>query len=449
MTPLFSEHNFKNLFAFILSQAKSHWIAPSVMLGRINNILLHNNITDIVLPNIYVYNYNYTSYIDDLWQMYSRKYSSISPSYTHLSNCNENMRIDDIKSEVDIRRKTGQLISKIEEADSQISMALSKAETLKTKSREKHSAGWSFGGKDKRLAIEALQSVTIDLADTQEEIIQIQRKIVEGQKVLNQHTTLLYQLGAMSLTANRMVHRELKLKLEHASREELSELAKQELLNTIQQIEQMQDTLIQQEKQKAQLNQQAKKLLELEEDSNRLRYNISESDSRFSAQTERHNKEISALNSVFKRLNNDLIQQKEKHDQTIRVIKNETQQQIETLQLSFNQQVTHLKQVEDLITKCQKDGARLFSEIASLESKYSFEIEHQSKDILELQNRLHILTSEISNLGKSFQTANDTIKEEMESLKKQSYSKNIVWLILLLGVLLSVFLSFIAVRTLA
>lgn len=451
MASQFSENEFKSLFAIILSQAKNSWISPSELSKKINDVLIQNNITGINLPNIYVYNNNYSSYIEDLWQLYKRKYIFISTSSSNYSNpssvCNDVIRIDDVRSEIDIRKKTSQLLAKIEEVDIDISSALNKAESLKTKSKEKHEAGWSFGGKDKRLAIEALQSVTRDMADSQEEIIKIQKKIVDGQKMLNQHTTILYQLGAMSLSANRMVHRELKLKLENASREELSELARQELLNTIQQIEQMQDTLIIQEKQKVQLNQQTEKISKLERDNDRLRCDMTESDSRFSTQADSQNKEIAALNSAYKSLHNDIIQNKENNIKDIRNLKNEINQQFDRLQKLLNSHAVQLKQDEELISEIKEDIAFLHSGLSEIESKCSSQSRAQNNNISDLQNALHLLTANISTLVESRQKDNDSISAEIDFLKKNSYSKNKVWLLLVFGVLLSVILSVIGVMS--
>ncbi|MDE6368247.1 MAG: hypothetical protein K2K94_03335 [Muribaculaceae bacterium] len=346
-----------------------------------------------------------------------------------MSN-NEAIRIEGIYSEIDVRKKTGQLFAKIDEANSQISTALSKVKSLKEKSREKHNAGWSIGGKDKRLAIEALQAVTRDVADSQVEIIQIQKNIVEGQKMLNQHTTILYQLGAMSLAANRIVHRELKLKLENASREELSDLARQELLNTIRQIEQMQDTLILQEKQKVQLNQQSEQISKLKKDNDRLRLDMAESDGRFSTLLDSQSREISELNSVYQRLRRGIAQHEEKNSRDITELKE-----------NIHQQAIHLEQDRELISKLKEDIVFLVSEISKVESKYALQEETQKNNILELRNTLHVLGNKIDELSKRQQNDNNYIKENMELLEKSSYSKNRVWLMVVLSLLLSVIVS--------
>lgn len=153
-------------------------------------------------------------------------------------------------NELTVKSQIGNCLVQFNEIDNKIQKALENADNIKSKAAQKHSAGWSFGGKDKRIAIEALQDVTSDLADSQVELVQTQEILFNAQKRLSQNMTTLYQIGAMSLAANRMVYNELKLKLSNASQEQLSELAKEELRRTIKQIEEMQDALIVQERQK-------------------------------------------------------------------------------------------------------------------------------------------------------------------------------------------------------
>lgn len=170
-----------------------------------------------------------------------------------------------------IKREIDSNLAKVTEIDRSLSRNLDKADHLKVKAQEKHSAGWSWGGKDKRVAIEALQEVTSDMADCQIDIIRTQKDLYEGQKAMTQQMRALFQIGAMSITSNRMVCRELKMRLEHASREELSDLAREELLATIKQLEQMQDMLSVQERQNERIREQDKKIKGMEQKYNLLK----------------------------------------------------------------------------------------------------------------------------------------------------------------------------------
>lgn len=141
-------------------------------------------------------------------------------------------------------------LQKIQEVDNKIKQAIVKADSLKKKADIKHSAGWSFGGKEKRIAIEHLQNVTGDMAEMQQDIIKSQEMLFEGQKALANQMRVLFFIGAQSLAGNRMVVREIKSKLSSASSSQLSEIAREELRATVKQLDQMQDVFIIQEKQK-------------------------------------------------------------------------------------------------------------------------------------------------------------------------------------------------------
>lgn len=165
-----------------------------------------------------------------------------------------------------IKRNINTALQKVTQIDKSISRSLDKADKLKTKALEEHSAGWSWGGKDKRVAIEALQEVTRDMADSQIEIINTLKELYDGQKAIAQQMRMLFQIGAMSIAANRMVHRELKMRLQNASQEELSEMAREELMATVRQLEQMQDTLNIQERQKEKLFEQDRLIRSLQQE---------------------------------------------------------------------------------------------------------------------------------------------------------------------------------------
>lgn len=350
---------------------------------------------------------------------------------------NVTTRIDDINDEIAIKTKTSQLLDAITETDAQISTALRKADLLKSKANEKHSAGYSWAGKEKRLAIEALQSVTRDMADSQAETLQIIQLVVEDQKKLNQHTTILYQLGAMSLAANRMVHRELKMKLENASENELSELAQQELLNTVRQLEQMQDTLSLQEKQKAQLKQQSEQISTLKEENECLRQAISQSKFEFANIAKEQERHISAINLSLNKFVEDANAKQKKSQSDIDGIKIEVSQQ----SIDINNQKAQLSSNTKITEKLNQQSIQLASEISKLETMCTSKTAKQDEDISELHTAIEALSEKLSNWINNVQTYNDSLNEEIKILKNFSYSKNKVLLIFTCGVLLSLVLG--------
>ena len=105
---------------------------------------------------------------------------------------------------------------------------------------------WKFG--DKAEAIESLQSAVKGQSDAMVDQSDAMKAMFEYQGAISRAICFLVGLGVSSLAANRSVYQSLKLELEGASQEELSELAKKELKNAIEQLKAQQDILAQQEK---------------------------------------------------------------------------------------------------------------------------------------------------------------------------------------------------------
>ena len=127
--------------------------------------------------------------------------------------------------------------------DRKISNAVSKAEEAKALAdiASKKEAGWSFFGGDKKEAIEALQSAAISQANALSDSVDANKQLFENQKKMSDALRYLFGLGVANMAANRTVVRELELKLQNASKEELSELARQEITNVILQLRAQED----------------------------------------------------------------------------------------------------------------------------------------------------------------------------------------------------------------
>ena len=137
----------------------------------------------------------------------------------------------------------GDTYKNITEVDRKISNAVSKAEEAKALAdiASKKEAGWSFFGGDKKEAIEALQSAAISQANALSDSVDANKQLFENQKKMSDALRYLFGLGVANMAANRTVVRELELKLQNASKEELSELARQEITNVIFQLRAQED----------------------------------------------------------------------------------------------------------------------------------------------------------------------------------------------------------------
>ena len=107
---------------------------------------------------------------------------------------------------------------------------------------------WTIGRN--KAKTELTQEVLIDIIDAIDNNADATKALFNNQIKLSEFSNKLYGIGLMGIASNRIVVREIKLRLENASKEELSDLARQELeylfneLNRQQRIEEKIDNLI-------------------------------------------------------------------------------------------------------------------------------------------------------------------------------------------------------------
>lgn len=133
----------------------------------------------------------------------------------------------------------------------ELSKSIKKAEDTSKKAedtakRAKDKAVSALFGKKE--AIQELQSAGIDLAEAIQAGIDSQKISFEFNKKLSDISNYLFGLAANNIANNRFVLNNLKNIFKGASEKELSDLAKQELLLVIRQLEKQQDVLAKQEK---------------------------------------------------------------------------------------------------------------------------------------------------------------------------------------------------------
>ena len=103
--------------------------------------------------------------------------------------------------------------------------------------------GKSAGLFQKKEAIESLQEATVNLADAQITATKAQKVSFEYQQKLAEMTKYLFALGVSNIAMNRSVVRELELKLKGASKEELDEFARQEIISVVKQLKAQEDIM--------------------------------------------------------------------------------------------------------------------------------------------------------------------------------------------------------------
>lgn len=140
-------------------------------------------------------------------------------------------------------------VNKLNELESIVKTAIDAATQAEKRAEraEKIAAGRSIFSDKKKEAIEELQSAGIELASAVQLGARAQQTSFEFQKRLADISQSLFKLGVNNIAANRTVVRDLEMRLSGASKEELSDLARKEVISVIQQLKEQEDLLRKQE----------------------------------------------------------------------------------------------------------------------------------------------------------------------------------------------------------
>lgn len=120
---------------------------------------------------------------------------------------------------------------------------------------QKNLAEMKVGFFTRKKNFQALVGVTGDLAKGQRNLAKLQAKQFELQGYIIEALKALFALATSSLAANRTVYRRLEMELSGASSEELSDYARNEVLNIMKQLNEQQDEMSKRKKMQEQLHQ--------------------------------------------------------------------------------------------------------------------------------------------------------------------------------------------------
>lgn len=250
-------------------------------------------------------------------------------------------------------------------------------------------------------AIESLQSATSDLAEAQVSSAQAQEVSFQYQQKLGEISKYLLGLGVTNLAMNRSVVRELELKLQGASKEELDELARGEILGVIRQLKAQEDIMKKQsalsetvkeheqrlidlaeweQEQDAEIDRQASKDVEHDELFDRIKKKNQAQDSAIAQQASKdaeHDKLIAEGMAKDHAQDEELKRQAGKddeHDQRLAEIKRINEEQDILLQL----QAEKAEERAALLQKLQTQGKAQDQQIAEL-----LEIKQKQGELLQ------------------------------------------------------------------
>jgi len=152
-------------------------------------------------------------------------------------------------------KKLNDLQKKVDESFALAEKAKSSAETAYYR---------SAGIIGRKGTIESLQSSGKDQATALYEMAEAQKLSFENQQKLAEITKFLFAMGVTNIAMNRSVVRELELKLQGASKEKLSKLAKEEIITVVRQLKAQEDILKKQANMEETVRDHTKKLAQHE-----------------------------------------------------------------------------------------------------------------------------------------------------------------------------------------
>jgi len=196
-------------------------------------------------------------------------------------------------------------VNKMTVLERKIKQVMKEADIAKEEAQKANKKISIFSGK--KVAIEELQTSANSLANAIQFNAEALQSSFEFQKELADISKFLFGLGAWNIAQNRMVVRELELKMKDASQIEISELAKQELLTVVRQLKAQEDLLSKQEQFNKKLKEFNKQLDIVSEKS----MNIAENVISLKETDKRHDEEISKLFETDKMHDEELAKQKE------------------------------------------------------------------------------------------------------------------------------------------
>lgn len=193
-------------------------------------------------------------------------------------------------------------VDKLNELDASIKAAIKAAEQAEqyAKSAGEKSASRGLFTDHKKAAIEELQTSGKMLAEAVQSGAKAQKISFEFQQRLAEITKYLFNLGVNNIAANRTVVRALEMRMKGASKEELSELARQELAAVVKQLKEQEDILHKQAQTTATLKEHDSKIYSALQQTGDLKQTIEHQSTQQDERDSRQSEDISNLKEQAK-----------------------------------------------------------------------------------------------------------------------------------------------------
>lgn len=152
------------------------------------------------------------------------------------------------KNEKDVTELVNNCFLRIEDIEKKIANSELSAKSAKESADKAMSVERHFFQNTTAKIVDQLQPAVKDLANAIEVSTETQKLLFEHQTILAECCRSLFGMGVSNITMIRCTINTIKMKLEKASDEEISEMAKQELLNVVRQLKMQEDLFSKQEK---------------------------------------------------------------------------------------------------------------------------------------------------------------------------------------------------------
>ena len=255
----------------------------------------------------------------------NKKETLIPEESTEIAPENDNEIVMGIIKESDLPKIIGGQIQKLNELQRSVTDAIRKAEEA-NKSADT-ARGKSSGIFHIKGTIESIKKAIDDLAQAGMSSAEAQRVSLEFQTKLAEINKFLFGLGISNIALNRSTVRQLQLKMEGASKTELSELAKQEILTVIRQLKAQEDILLKQQDLEEGAKQHDKQLKVLAEQDKKKTKKLNEQATKvnsnskilqsLSGTVEKHTASLTAINRSVQQLKRNIIRLNQANDDLI------------------------------------------------------------------------------------------------------------------------------------
>ena len=213
--------------------------------------------------------------------------------------------------------------------------------------------------------IEDTQEAIKNLANAQQVSVKALQKSFEFHKKLADTSKYLFELGCANITVNRIAVRAIEKKLKGASKGEISELARQEMMNVVRQLKEQEDILKKQEFLTEQVKNNVSRLNEKDEIDKEQSQKIDS----LSNENKKQNERISEIN--------DTLSEKEQIDA-------DQTKKIDSLSNENKKQNKKISEINDTLSEKEQIDAEQTKKIDSL----SNENKKQNKRISEIHDSL-------------------------------------------------------------